>query len=62
MESRYCQQDKGIFFFPVHNVNALTPCSLQAFGIRCTWVYFWWFNFFPSNHYFVMDSIKKAAS
>ena len=34
MESRHCGQDKRIiFFFPVH--NASTPCSLQAFGIRC---------------------------
>ena len=33
MESRHCVQDKGIFFCPVH--NASTPCSLQAFGIRC---------------------------
>ena len=33
MESRHCGQDKGIFFCPVH--NASTPCSLQAFGIRC---------------------------
>ena len=32
MESRHCGQDK-IFFCPVH--NASTPCSLQAFGIRC---------------------------
>ena len=37
MESRHCGQDKGIFFCPVH--NASTPCSFQAFGIRCikTW-------------------------
>ena len=33
MESRHCGQDKRIFFCPVH--NASTPCSLQAFGIRC---------------------------
>ena len=33
MESRHCGQDKIIFFCPVH--NASTPCSLQAFGIRC---------------------------
>ena len=33
MESRRCGQDKRIFFCPVH--NASTPCSLQAFGIRC---------------------------
>ena len=33
MESRHCGQDKRIFFSPVH--NASTPCSLQAFGIRC---------------------------
>ena len=33
MESRHCGQDKRIFFCPVHNVS--TPCSLQAFGIRC---------------------------
>ena len=33
MELRHCGQDKGIFFCPVH--NASTPCSLQAFGIRC---------------------------
>ena len=33
MESRHCGQDKGIFFCAVH--NALTPCSLQAFGIWC---------------------------
>ena len=33
MESRHCGQDRRIFFCPVH--NASTPCSLQAFGIRC---------------------------
>ena len=33
MESRHCGQDKRIFFCPVH--SASTPCSLQAFGIRC---------------------------
>ena len=33
LESRHCGQDKRILFCPVH--NALTPCSLQAFGIRC---------------------------
>ena len=33
MESRHCGQDKRIFLRPVH--NASTPCSLQAFGIRC---------------------------
>ena len=33
MESRHCGQDKRIFLCPVH--NASTPCSLQAFGIRC---------------------------
>ena len=33
MESRHCGQDKRIFFCPVH--NASTPCSLQAFGVRC---------------------------
>ena len=33
MESRQYGQDKRIFFCPVH--NASTPCSLQAFGIRC---------------------------
>ena len=33
MESRHCGQDKKIFFCPVH--NASTPCSLQAFVIRC---------------------------
>ena len=33
MESRHYGQDKIIFFCPVH--NASTPCSLQAFGIRC---------------------------
>ena len=33
MESRHCGQDKRICFCPVH--NASTPCSLQAFGIRC---------------------------
>ena len=33
MESRHCGQDKRMFFCPVH--NASTPCSLQAFGIRC---------------------------
>ena len=33
MESRHCGQDKEIFFCPVH--NASTPCSLQAFGIKC---------------------------
>ena len=33
MESRHCGQDKRIFFCPDH--NASTPCSLQAFGIRC---------------------------
>ena len=33
MESRLCGQDKRIFLCPVH--NASTPCSLQAFGIRC---------------------------
>ena len=33
MEWRHCGQDKRIFFCPVH--NASTPCSLQAFGIRC---------------------------
>ena len=27
--------EHGIFFCPVH--NAPTPCSLQAFGIRCIW-------------------------
>ena len=31
--ARHCGQDKRIFFCPVH--NASTPCSLQAFGIRC---------------------------
>ena len=31
MESRH--SFGGIFFCPVH--NALTSCSLQAFGIRC---------------------------
>ena len=38
MESRHCGQDKRIFFCPVH--SASTPCSLQAFGIRCI---FWQF-------------------
>ena len=33
MESRHCGLDKRIFFCPVH--NASTPCSLQAFGVRC---------------------------
>ena len=33
MESRHCGQDKKIFLCPVH--KASTPCSLQAFGIRC---------------------------
>ena len=33
MESRHCGQDKRIFLCPVH--NASSPCSLQAFGIRC---------------------------
>ena len=33
IESRHCGQDKRIFLCPVH--NASTPCSLQAFGIRC---------------------------
>ena len=33
MESRHCGQDKRIIFCPVH--NASTPCSFQAFGIRC---------------------------
>ena len=33
MESRHCGQDKRIFLCPVH--NASTPCSLQAFGIKC---------------------------
>ena len=37
MESRHCGQDKIIFFCPVH--NASTPCSLQAFGIRCIVLY-----------------------
>ena len=35
MESRHCRQGKRIFLCPVH--NASTPCSLQAFGIRCIW-------------------------
>ena len=33
MELRHCGQGKRIFFCSVH--NASTPCSLQAFGIRC---------------------------
>ena len=33
MESRHWGKDKRIFLCPVH--NASTPCSLQAFGIRC---------------------------
>ena len=33
MKPRHCGKDKIIFFCPVH--NASTPCSLQAFGIRC---------------------------
>ena len=33
MELRHCGQDKRIFFCPVH--SASSPCSLQAFGIRC---------------------------
>ena len=39
MESRHCGQDKGISFCPVH--NASTPCSLQAFGIRCILSQLW---------------------
>ena len=37
-ESRHCEQDKRIFFCPVH--NASTPCSFQAFGIRCIDLYY----------------------
>ena len=37
METRHCGQDKGIFFCPVH--NASTTCSLQAFGIRCIYLF-----------------------
>ena len=43
METRHCGQDKGIFFCPVH--SASTPCSLQAFGIRCIYL----FIYFPSG-------------